>query len=748
MPSDCPQPARPYHTLLTASSGIYQEWQTRIFHWHYLRMKRADRCGEVGGFTRLLTQPAGTKADGLVGVMKTVVVTELTKGEDLGFVVLNRPHSLVEAFKRGDLDFAERFVLICETDHIFLKPMPNLATETEAVGYPFHYMLPTRNPKTRALVRRFAGSDEAARAVQQVGPSPILMRVDDVRRVAPDWEAVSFALKRDPEADAEFGWMLEMWGYSIACGKAGIRHKILDEMQIEPSSQFGTQITARRAAGAPPLPTHYVYHYTFAHEYSMEGVAQLDSKHGEWSFDKRNVQKYLPLGLIAPPRCALEAAHTLHAALSDAAHAIAASPSEQGGPWHGETPRASDPSLARHASTVRAGVEAMADEPAAAELLGTGPWVWRPLTAAAAGAEADAPFFFLRGGFMSTPWGSARWAATKGLKPAERARLPGAAGGTGGAGGGGAVPQLVVYLCGAEKWTHGIDFGAARPDEPETWSVTITARSTGEQHEAVLDAPRGAAPGHAPQDAADVRSALLAHDTPSPSSAEATADASPLRRRLLGTGPWAMRGMGDLFLLRGGRAYKANGKQVGSWSVRALTLEVDGAAQAAAHGMGVALEGVLELTMPGGSAASVFYVACWRLYRLEHDGATLVAAANDFAWRRPASRCFPTCSEHTHALTKAERDASPLAQQVMGREWSWAGISGMRFKLGDDGGQEGVLVTPWGHGVWGVVPKRADVLFAEFAQQVHMLQFWIAERKFVSTRCSDGELVNGASRGG
>ena len=746
MPSDCPQPARPYHTLLTASSGIYQEWQTRIFHWHYLKMKRADRCGEVGGFTRLLTQPAGTKADGLVGVMKTVVVTELTKGEDLGFVVLNRPHSLVEAFKRGDLNFPEKFVLICETDHIFLKPMPNLATETMAVGYPFHYMLPTRNAKTRALVRRFAGSDEAASAVQQVGPSPILMLVDDVRRVAPDWKDVSFALKKDPEADAEFGWMLEMWGYSIACGKAGIRHRILDEMQIEPSSQFGTQITARKSPGAPPLPTHYVYHYTFAHEYSMEGVAQLDSKHGEWSFDKRNVQRYLPLGLIAPPRCALEAAHTLHAALHDAAHAIAAS--GEGGPWH-EPPRASDPELARHASTVRAGVEAMADEPAAAELLGTGPWVWRPLTAAAAGAEADAPFFFLRGGFMSTPWGSARWAATKGLKdPAERARLPG----------GGGVPQLVVYLCGAEKWTHGIEFSAARPNQPETWSVRITARSTGEQHEAVLDTPRGAAPGMA-EDAAVVSAALLAHDTPPPSAEMATAaDASPLRRRLLGTGPWTLHGVGDVYLLRGGRAYKVNGKQVGSWSVRALSAaasgassehrEADGAAQAAALGMGVTLEGVVELTVPATSAVSVFYVACWRLYKLDNSGTTLVAAANDFAWRRPASRCFPTCSEHTHALTKAEMDASPLAQRVMGREWSWAGISGMRFKLGDDGGQEGVLVTPWGHGVWGVVPKRADVLFAEFAQQMHMLQFWIDEGKFVSTRCSDGELVNGKSRGG
>lgn len=44
------------------------------------------------------------------------------------------------------------------------------------------------------------------------------------------------------------------------------------------------------------------------------------------------------------------------------------------------------------------------------------------------------------------------------------------------------------------------------------------------------------------------------------------------------------------------------------------------------------------------------------------------------------------------------------------------------------------------------MPKRSDVLAAEFAQQIHMLQFWVAEGRFVSTRCSDGETVQGALR--
>ena len=83
----------------------------------------------------------------------------------------------------------------------------------------------------------------------------------------------------------------------------------------------------------------------------------------------------------------------------------------------------------------------------------------------------------------------------------------------------------------------------------------------------------------------------------------------------------------------------------------------------------------------------------------------------------------------------------------MEAEWSWAGIPGLKFQMGNsDGTQEGVLVTPWGHGTWGVVTSRpTDVLVASFAQQTHMLLFDAADG-FVSTRCSDGEGVQGRAK--
>ena len=54
-------------------------------------------------------------------------------------------------------------------------------------------------------------------------------------------------------------------------------------------------------------------------------------------------------------------------------------------------------------------------------------------------------------------------------------------------------------------------------------------------------------------EAVEVAAALLARDQPLADGPDASAVA--VRRRLLGSGPWPLHGVGDLFLLRGGRAH-------------------------------------------------------------------------------------------------------------------------------------------------------------------------------------------------
>ena len=58
-----------------------------------------------------------------------------------------------------------------------------------------------------------------------------------------------------------FGWVLEMWGYTLAATRLGIRHTVWKEFQAEPSSQWHTELE-----GDP-----HIYHYTFGLEYTLDG---------------------------------------------------------------------------------------------------------------------------------------------------------------------------------------------------------------------------------------------------------------------------------------------------------------------------------------------------------------------------------------------------------------------------------------------------------------------------------------------
>lgn len=84
----------PYHVVLTAASGLYQEWQTRIAYYHYKKLKAEHYCSDIGGFTRLLNTP-NAQPDGLIDKIPTIVVSQLGHGScdtcDHGFIVMNRP---------------------------------------------------------------------------------------------------------------------------------------------------------------------------------------------------------------------------------------------------------------------------------------------------------------------------------------------------------------------------------------------------------------------------------------------------------------------------------------------------------------------------------------------------------------------------------------------------------------------------------------------------------------------------------
>ena len=193
-----------------------------------------------------------------------MAVPALGHDKTRGFPVINRPWSIMKWLERDDEWTArvmEEYVYIAETDHLLRHDLPNRAMPGLAVAFFFPYMSP-KDPKCGAVAQKWLPGlhkDD----MPPVGPSPTIMHVDHLRKLAPLWYQLSVELKADREADRAFGWMLEMWGYAIAALRLGIRHFVWQQLQIEPSAAWHQDLSAQDP---------FIYHYTFGVEYTHEGV--------------------------------------------------------------------------------------------------------------------------------------------------------------------------------------------------------------------------------------------------------------------------------------------------------------------------------------------------------------------------------------------------------------------------------------------------------------------------------------------
>ncbi|KAL1504080.1 hypothetical protein AB1Y20_010490 [Prymnesium parvum] len=294
--SECAQ-RQPYHVLLTAASGVYQEWQTRIAYYHYKKLKALHPCSDVGGFTRLLNT-RGAQPDGLMAEIPTVLVNQLHPGGcdecDHGFIVMNRPWGLQQlvssdAFERIE----EKYLFIMETDHIMLKPLRNAATPTRPVAFGFFYM--THRYDTQKLypvVKKYFDPDQ----LDPVGPSPMIIAKDCLRRLVPSWWNLTLAMKRDQTTDRALGWVLEMWSYTINAAKLGVRHQVERYLQSEPAEDRVVDLTP-----------YYLLHYTF------------DLHYQSWKFSKRRFgAQYPPAEIPSPPTRAPRNAHAFVRMMNEA----------------------------------------------------------------------------------------------------------------------------------------------------------------------------------------------------------------------------------------------------------------------------------------------------------------------------------------------------------------------------------------------------------------------------------------------
>ena len=86
-------------------------------------------------------------------------------------------------------------VYIAETDHLMLRPLPNLATPTTPAGFNFGYMVAAGQAN---IVNKFVPG--LGGKTDPVGPSPVIIHVDQLKQVARPWHDFTLKIMGDREA--------------------------------------------------------------------------------------------------------------------------------------------------------------------------------------------------------------------------------------------------------------------------------------------------------------------------------------------------------------------------------------------------------------------------------------------------------------------------------------------------------------------------------------------------------------------
>ncbi|KAE8781704.1 hypothetical protein D1007_44976 [Hordeum vulgare] len=282
---------RPFHVALTATDAPYSRWQCRVMYFWYKRMQARPEGADMGAFTRVLHSG---KPDGLMDEIPTFVVDPLPAGKDRGYIVLNRPWAFVQWLQQAKIE--EEYILMAEPDHIFLKPLPNLAFDNDPAAFPFFYITPSEYEK---IIRKYYPEERGPITnVDPIGNSPVIIKKTLLEKIAPTWMNVSLQMKEDQETDKAFGWVLEMYAYAVASALHGVQHILRKDFMIQPPFD-------------KKLGNTFIIHFTYGCDYTLKGVLTY-GKIGEWRFDKRSYQdRPPPRNLTLPPPGVPESVVTL-----------------------------------------------------------------------------------------------------------------------------------------------------------------------------------------------------------------------------------------------------------------------------------------------------------------------------------------------------------------------------------------------------------------------------------------------------
>ena len=286
-----------YHVIMTTSRSTYQQWQARVFYYWYKKQKELNPESDIGGFTRILHD---YNDDQLSKEMPTVRVDPLD--DNRGYVVLSRPFSFMNFIKDGYMDkIEEDYIMMAEPDHIFLKALPNFVSEEHnGICFPFFYidpLLPTNVPlMEKVLGRKLSIAD--IKAIAGTGSSPVIVKKDDFKKVVEKWHDFAMFIFDTPELKSAWGWVLEMWAFTLASFDVGVRYIRYKKFMLQPPWEADINDRA-------------ILHYTYGMDTDLEGNRILNGTVGPWHWDKRDFLQRPPQRVLDIPAGAPSSIHTL-----------------------------------------------------------------------------------------------------------------------------------------------------------------------------------------------------------------------------------------------------------------------------------------------------------------------------------------------------------------------------------------------------------------------------------------------------
>lgn len=246
----------PVQTVISSDDSSYLHWQTQLL------LYSMEKVGQEGPLVRLMSVKDKSKARPLEGDVLSYFTDSynphpITRDH---YPPYNKAASLRD-WTTATLDTGET-LLIIDPDCVLLTPITTEVNPGSPIGEKMFFMNPDSEPNKTVIQRHCRRNRNL---VQPLGV-PLLIRKQDMRRVAPRWLHLTEEMREDKKTRAEIPWICEMWAYAIAAAEEGLVHN------LQNNQQFPTE----------DITTRSIIHYSYGTE----------SKDKKWKWDKRDYKPW------------------------------------------------------------------------------------------------------------------------------------------------------------------------------------------------------------------------------------------------------------------------------------------------------------------------------------------------------------------------------------------------------------------------------------------------------------------------